>query len=64
MFVAPPPKAESLQAAQRNIHDTRMLVISQRSRKEVFTKDKMRWRPEDTGTNRNDLISHYISAVI
>ncbi|ESZ23116.1 hypothetical protein X733_33525 [Mesorhizobium sp. L2C067A000] len=53
----PPAKVESSQAAQRNIGDTFILVISQLGRKGVFTKDKMRWRPKLSGGNRNDFIS-------
>lgn len=59
-----PAKAESSQTVQRNIGDTLILIISQRSRKDTLTTDEVRWGAEVGGTNSNDLISHYLSAII
>ncbi|ESX40398.1 hypothetical protein X762_31485 [Mesorhizobium sp. LSHC426A00] len=58
-----PAKAESSQTAQRDVGDTFIVVIIQRGRKGEFTKDEIGWGAELGGTNRKDVISHYISNV-
>ncbi|OBQ62419.1 hypothetical protein A8146_14775 [Mesorhizobium loti] len=59
----PPAKAESLQAAQRNINDTLMIVINQRGRTGRLAKDEMRWGAEVHANNPNKLIPHYLGAI-
>ncbi|OAP39496.1 hypothetical protein ATB98_00730 [Sinorhizobium saheli] len=60
----PPAEAESVQAVQRNIADTLILVISQRGWKNCLTNDEMRWVAEVSGTNCNHCTSHRIDAVL
>ncbi|AMX95463.1 hypothetical protein A4R28_21765 [Mesorhizobium ciceri] len=59
----PPIKAKSLQAPQRNINDTVMIVFRKRGREGRFTEDEMRWGAEINGDNPNNLIAHYLHAI-
>ncbi|BCH19187.1 hypothetical protein MesoLjLa_60380 [Mesorhizobium sp. L-2-11] len=60
----PPAEAESLQAAQRNIRDKSILVISERGREGAFTADEMRLAVIFSGLYPDYFISHYVSAVV
>ncbi|ESZ02175.1 hypothetical protein X736_31030 [Mesorhizobium sp. L2C089B000] len=60
----PPAKVESSQTAQRKIGDTCMLFSGQKGREGELTKYEMRWVAKLSSDNPDDLISHYVSAIV